>query len=259
LIIESESDLAIIPTLKTPYFILGKGSNTVIDPNGRYTTFIQLSPAYQPPVATGHQLHIGAGVSVKTCLDFCITAGLSGLEFSAGIPASIGGMVVMNFGCWGSEMADCVEKVQVWNAEKGCHWISKAEMAYAYRSSMIQHNPGHIVLSVLLNLTPENSDLIRERVYRYIKERNDKQPIRDKTFGSTFKNPPGHFAAALIESIGFKGHAFGGVKFSERHANFLINTGNATFADVQNCLRTTKETVKEKHHIDLEAEVKLAS
>jgi len=248
-----------IPTVEVPYFVLGKGSNTIIDPDGRYKTFLQVSPEYQPPVATGNQVHVSAGIGVKAMLDFCIAAGLSGLEFAAGVPASIGGMTVMNFGCWGDEMADRIDRVHVWTAERGCHWLQKSDMAYGYRSSVLQHMPGCIVLSVILNLRPENGDSIRERVHTYIKSRNDKQPIRDKTFGSTFKNPPGHFAAALIESVGLKGHPFGGAKFSEKHANFLVNTGTATFADLQICLRTAQEKVKAAHHVDLECEVKIAS
>ncbi len=259
MVIESESDLAQIHTVKKPYFILGKGSNTVIDPHGRYNTILQVSPSYQAPVANGTEVHVGAGVSVKSFLDFSVASGLSGLEFAAGVPASIGGMTVMNFGCWGSDMAEFVDRVQVWTADKGCHWLNHTEMDYAYRSSSIQHTPDTLVLSVVLQLRTEQSDTIRERIHRYIKERSAKQPIRDKTFGSTFKNPSGHFAAALIESVGLKGVSFGGVQISERHANFLVNTGDASFEDIQNCLRTAKEKVKETHGIDLESEVKFAS
>jgi len=259
LVIESEEDLAALATVKTPYFVLGKGSNTIIDPNGRYTTFIQVSPDYQHPIATGNQVHIGAGIGVKAMLDFCISAGLSGMEFAAGVPASIGGMTVMNFGCWGDEMADRIDRVHVWTLSKGCHWLQKSDLAFGYRSSVLQQMPGGIVLSVILNLHPENGERIRERVHTYIKSRNDKQPIRDKTFGSTFKNPSGHFAAALIESVGLKGQPFGGAKFSEKHANFLVNTGSATFDDLQTCLRTAQEKVKAAHNVDLECEVKIAS
>lgn len=251
--------MALIPAVAAPYFVLGKGSNTVIDPNGRYKTFIQVSPDYQPPIATGNQVHVSAGIGVKAMLDFCITSGLSGLEFAAGVPASIGGMTVMNFGCWGNEMSARIVRVHVWTPSQGCHWLSQAEMAFGYRSSILQHMPGSIVLSVVLNLQPENSDTIRDRVYTHIKSRSDKQPIREKTFGSTFKNPAGHFAAALIESVGLKGYPFGGAKFSDKHANFLINTGTAQFSDIQDCLRTAQEKVKATHNVDLECEVKIAS
>ncbi len=258
-VIESDKDLALLGTLDSPYFVLGKGSNTVINPDGKYQTFIQVSPDYQPPIATGNTVHVGAGIGVKAFLDFCIAQGLSGMEFAAGVPASIGGMTVMNFGCWGDEMADRIVTVQLWHPHRGILWLDKTEMAFGYRSSVLQSMPGSIVLSVTLSLQVDNSEAIRERVHHYVKSRSDKQPIREKTFGSTFKNPPGHFAAALIESVGLKGQAFGGLKISEKHANFLVNTGNATFSDLTNCLRTAQEKVLAAHGIALELEVKLAS
>lgn len=258
-ILDSEADLALLADIDTPYFVLGKGSNTVINPHGKYKTFVQISPDYQPPVATGTIVHVGAGIGVKAFLDFCIAQGLSGLEFAAGVPASIGGMTVMNFGCWGDEMADYITDVLLWQPDQGCRWLPKADMLFGYRSSIVQSLPGSIVLSVKLQLRTENSDTIRDRVLQYVKSRNEKQPIREKTFGSTFKNPSGHFAAALIESVGLKGQQFGGVKISDKHANFLVNTGAATFADLTTCLRTAQEKVQETHHVSLALEVKLAS
>ena len=254
-VIESEHDLALLGALASPYFVLGKGSNTVIDPHGKYRVFVQVSPDYQPPIATGNSVHVGAGIGVKAFLDFCIFQGLSGLEFAAGVPASIGGMTVMNFGCWGDEMADRITAVQLWHPQRGLLWLDKTEMAFGYRSSALQS----IVLSVTLALKPDSSEAIRDRVHQYVKSRSEKQPIREKTFGSTFKNPTGHFAAALIESVGLKGQSFGGLKISEKHANFLVNTGTATFSDLTDCLRSAQEKVKATHGVELELEVKLAS
>lgn len=258
-VIESDHDLALLGSLEPPYFVLGKGSNTVIDPQGKYRTFVQVSPDYQRPVATENSVHVGTGIGVKAFLDFCISQGLSGLEFAAGVPASIGGMTVMNFGCWGDEMAHLITEVQLWHPQRGLLCLDNTQMAFGYRSSALQSMPGSIVLSVKLALQPDSSEAIRERVHRYLKSRSEKQPIREKTFGSTFKNPTGHFAAVLIESVGLKGQSFGGLKISDKHANFLVNTGTATFSDLMDCLRSAQEKVKAAHGVDLELEVKIAS
>lgn len=277
LVIEAPEELAVLQTLTDPYFILGKGSNTVINPLGQYKTFVQISPDYLPPQVfdppcgvlplpphtspeKGHVWALmGAGTSVKNALDFCIAEGLSGLEFAAGIPASIGGMTVMNFGCWGEEMSERVAWVLTWHPDTQLVWKHHSEMGFGYRKSAVQDHPGMVVIAAILALSPSATEQVRETVLSHIKSRNDKQPIREKTFGSTFKNPPGHFAAALIESVGLKGHAFGGLKISERHANFLVNTGTATFLDLQTCLVTAQNSVLHTHHITLELEVKLAT
>ncbi len=214
LVIESDTDVAALAQLRSPYFVLGKGSNTVINPQGKYHTMVQVSPDYFKPALKDGSVCVGAGLGVKAFLDFCVAEGLSGLEFAAGVPASIGGMAVMNFGCWGDEMASRVQRVKLWSPHHGIHWLTQEEMRFAYRSSVIQHQQGSIVLAVVLALTPGDGPSIQTRIRDYVKSRSEKQPIRDKTFGSTFKNPPGHFAAALIESVGLKGKVFGGLKIT---------------------------------------------
>lgn len=258
LVLENETDLPSLPTY-APYFVLGKGSNTVINPGGKWRNFIQVSPDYCPPHRHQNTLEVSAGMGVKMLLDLCIGEGLTGMEFSAGVPASVGGMTAMNFGCWGEEMASRVQRVQLWSPDLGTMWLSSSELNYTYRNSQIHQITGAVVLRVVLELVHAPPEEIRTRSHEYIASRAAKQPIRTKTFGSTFKNPTGHFAAALIESTGLKGKIFGGVQISDKHANFLINTGTATFTNIQQCLDTIQKTVYNHTQIPLELEVKLAT
>jgi UDP-N-acetylmuramate dehydrogenase len=257
-VLESLQDARHFLSLKLPFYVLGKGSNVLINPEGSHQRFVQISPGFSNAQVSGTQLKISAGTPVNILMKLLQEHGLSGLEFSAGVPASIGGMVAMNFGCWGEEVSKYIENVHVLDLQGNSVWLTQKEMDFSYRHSRIQTDH-FLVVEVILNLRPENPEIIKSKILENIKTRSDKQPLRDKTFGSTFKNPAGHFAGALIEKAGFKGKAQGDVKFSDKHANFMVNNGEGTFHDAFTLIQNVQYAAQHQLNVTLETEVKLIS
>lgn len=239
-----------------PYYILGKGSNTVIDPSDDFPTVIQLSPHFNAPKLEGNVLSVGAGVTVNQLMNLSKETGFSGLEFMAGVPASVGGMIVMNFGCWGKEIADMLISVDVMKEDGAIETISPTDLEFAYRFSTFQEEPW-IVLGAKLSGTFGDKDVVKKTILEAIQKRLDSQPLRDRTFGSVFRNPSGHYAGQLLETYGFKGYSLGPVRMSEKHANFMVNRGDATFADALKLIEKIQEEIKLKRGISLALEVKL--
>ncbi len=239
------------------FSILGKGSNTLINPETSIPTFLQISPQWLPPeVRPGNRLLAGAGCTVHQVMKACATAGLTGLEFAAGVPASIGGMVAMNFGCYGRDVSQVVTRVQVVTFSGEDLWLAPEELGFGYRHSRVQTEPW-IVVAAEFQLESADMDTVKATQARFVADRLAKQPLRARTFGSTFKNPPNQYAGALIESIGFKGKPVGAVGFSAQHANFLENLGGGTFDAALHLIETVQAQVWATHQVVLETEVKL--
>ncbi len=239
-----------------PYFVLGKGSNTVINPDSPIQTYVQISPDLLPLSHSGTILTASAGTRVNQLTKYCVQHGLAGFEFAAGVPASLGGMVTMNFGCWGRELCDFLISIQVVDHAGDVHTIPLADLEMTYRSSRVMRERW-IVLSATVQLSASTPADVHAKTDDAIQTRLAKQPLRGRTFGSTFKNPPNEFAARLIESAGLKGFEKNGVQISDKHANFLINTGGATFQALQDMLALIEETVAKQHGVRLEREVRL--
>lgn len=244
--------------LKTnPKFrVLGKGSNTVLDPQTIEEEIIQISAEMTPSIVEGNTVTVSAGTPLTRLLSLCQKNGLTGLEFAAGVPASVGGMVAMNFGCWGHEICQYCTEVRVIKPGFEPEWISANDLEWSYRSSIFLHQPW-VAIEARFVLKPEDPTVIQETLKNRIQSRLDKQPLRGKTFGSVFKNPEGHFAGALIEKIGFKGRSFNGVKWSEKHANFLENEGEGTYKDVVHAIQSAQAKVLAETGVTLETEVQL--
>ncbi|MGE4169333.1 MAG: UDP-N-acetylmuramate dehydrogenase [Candidatus Margulisiibacteriota bacterium] len=258
-LLESPDDLAAFFPCKTPFFVLGKGSNTLINPEGPIQSFVQLSHRFIAPSVEGHRLTVSAGTTVNMLMNLAVQHGLSGLEFSAGVPASVGGMVAMNFGCWSSEVADVLLRAWVLDPNTGkTEWLSKTQLAFGYRKS-IMSTSDRIVLAAEFDLSPDSPKAIEGRILANIHTRLSKQPLRAKTFGSCFKNPDGHFAGALIEAANLKNFRIGDAAVSEKHANFMVNLGNSNFSDIESLIRTLQARVLSHANIQLEPEVKLVT
>ena len=244
-------------TLKKQYkntFILGKGSNTLINPNHNYDAVIKLSPKITEITVSDHTLIIPASTSVNKLMTLSQTHGLSGLEFSAGVPASIGGMVTMNFGCWGNEIAERVQSITVVTPNGELETISGNDCAFSYRSSRVLKE-NWAILDVTLKLIPDTSEQIKKNIQTAIQDRLQKQPLREATFGSIFKNPHPHFAAALIEATGLKGHKFDTIQVSTKHANFLENCGHASYQETIAAIQWIQSKVLRRQGIQLIPEV----
>ena len=237
------------------FTVIGKGSNMVISSTIDQDLLI-ISPTFTPCKCDGGLLTVGAGVTVNQLMKMLIQKHLTGLEFMAGVPASVGGMVAMNFGCWGRSISDTLQEIQMMTIDGQIQTISNPNLHFSYRYSDVQAHQW-IVLSARFKLNSEDPAVIQHTIESNIQQRLEKQPLRAKTFGSVFKNPPNGYAAQLIESLGLKGHVKGQVKISEKHANFFVNLGNATFNQLQEMIHFVQEKVHTKYGIMLETEVKL--
>ncbi len=195
---------------------------------------------------------------MNTLLSICQRNGLSGLEFCAGVPATVGGMVTMNFGCWGESLSDWIERVCILTEQGQERWLENKEMEFGYRSSLIQRKPW-IVLEAFFRYNVSSSETVKTRIREYAKKRIMHQPLKEKTFGSVFKNPLNHYAGKLLEELGYKGKEQGHCKLSDRHANFLVNCGNASFEEAKTYLEAIQAHVKREKNINLELEVRLVS
>ena len=209
-----------------------------------------------PVSVDGMRLRIPAGTTVHKLMKILQDKGLSGLEFSAGVPASVGGMIAMNFGCWGQDISQILVKARVLTETGEDRWLSNPELEFGYRTSLLQKNKW-ICLEAVFNCHLEDPSVIKEKILQNIQTRIEKQPLKGKTFGSVFKNPPGFHAAALLEELGFKGKTINHVQFSDKHANFLVNMGDATFPDALAMIQLAQNTVSAKKGILLKPEVKI--
>ncbi len=235
------------------YRILGNGSNVIFNNSGYDGVVIKLSE-FDDLDIDGTTIVVGAGynlmkLAIKTC-----RLGLVGLDFATGIPGTIGGAVYMNAGAYKSDMGYVVRSIKVLTPELEIKTMENKELDFHYRTSFLQKNPGYICLEATIKLKKGNKDLIMEIIEDRKMRRIETQPLEYPSAGSVFRNPEGDFAGRLIEEIGYKGKTIGGAKVSEKHANFIINKGNATGEDIKKLILEIKEKVKEKYNIELKVE-----
>lgn len=241
-----------------PVTVLGVGSNTLVRDGGVEGVVIRLAGRSFGKIEPRGDNRIYAGAAA---LDAMVAreagkAGIAGLEFYRGVPGSIGGAAMMNAGCYGAETKDVlVEAYAVTRAGERVT-VSNAEMGFSYRKSAKAAAGGLIFTGALFEGTPDDPTAVEARMAEITARRETTQPIREKTGGSTFKNPPGHSSWKLVDEAGWRGKPFGGAMFSPLHANFLINTGEATAADLEGLGEAVRADVKAKTGIELEWEIK---
>lgn len=246
-----------------PVTPLGVGSNTLVRDGGVEGVVVRLGkPFARVEPRGGARIFAGAAVLDATLAREAGKAGIGGLEFFRGVPGSIGGACVMNAGCYGSETKDVlVEAYAVTRAGERLT-LSNAEMGFSYRKSARAAAEPLIFTGALFEGAPDDPAAIEARMAEITARREASQPIREKTGGSTFKNPPGHSSWKLVDDAGWRGKAFsasgqgGGAMFSPLHANFLINTGEATAADLEGLGEAVRVDVKAKFGVELEWEIK---
>ncbi len=236
-----------------PFYVMGNGSNILISDEGIKGIVINLEAAFNYLKQEGGSIISGAGVKMAKFVDFCIQKGYAGVEMIAGIPATIGGALVMNAGCYGGETADHVTEVTVVKNEK-IQKLKKEDCGFKYRSSNLK---GTVVMEARFDLPKGIPEELNKRRKESILNRNESQPVEVPNAGCVFKNPKDNKAAILIDKCGLKGVKYGGAMVSTKHANFIVNYDNATANDVVELVKIIKRTVKEKTGIDLEMEVKL--
>ncbi|MBR6902312.1 MAG: UDP-N-acetylmuramate dehydrogenase [Clostridia bacterium] len=236
-----------------PYFICGKGSDLLVSDSGIEGAVFCLSGMKGIEIS-GNRVCVKAGQSMQTlCLELQ-KSGLSGLEFAYGIPGTVGGAVYMNAGAYGGEIADRIVSARYLDKSGTVKEIKKEDMGLGYRNSVFQTNGG-VILSAVFELQYGDSAEILNKMNEYLKRRKDKQPIELPSAGSVFKRPEGNFAGTLIEKSGLKGEKVGGAKVSEKHAGFIVNTGEATSADVKALIEKIQKKVFSDSGINLQPEV----
>lgn len=241
--------------LDIPVTIIGNGSNLLVGDGGIPGLVIEIGKAMEGIVQEGNRIRVGAGTILSKAARAAADAGLSGLEFAAGIPGSLGGAVVMNAGAYGGEMKDVVAETTVLTPDGQLKVLSAEELEFSYRHSSI---PGrnYIVVEVLLELTPGDSGEIQGRMEELRKRRISKQPLEFPSAGSTFKRPEGFFAGKLIDDAGLRGYRVGDAQVSEKHCGFVVNRGNATAAEVRQLMEDVQQRIWEEFQVRLEPEVR---
>ena len=232
-----------------PYTVIGNGSNLLVSDAG-----------YAGVVVCVRGME-SAGMMNSEIAARVRDAGLSGFEFAAGIPGTLGGAVIMNAGAYGGEMKDIVTRVDALHVltDGTVEEVSFTadEMRFGYRTSRLKGDPSYVVTGAVLDLTPADPDMIGARMKELAEKRREKQPLEFPSAGSTFKRPEGYYAGALIEEAGCKGLSVGDAQISEKHAGFLINRGNATATEIYQLMCEVQRRVKEHIDVTLEPEVLL--
>lgn len=237
--------------------ILGAGTNVLAPDEGLRGLVICLKDCLDGMERLpGSRIRLMAGVTMSRGAVFAAGQGLSGLEFAHGIPGSVGGGVYMNAGAYGGEIGNVCESVEVMDLQGELHRLSREEMGFSYRHSVLEDTPW-IVISADFVLTEKAPEEIRARMRELIAKRSASQPLDLPSAGSTFKRPVGGYAAALIEEAGLKGFRVGDAAISEKHAGFAVNLGGATAADVKELLRQVSDRVFAHSGIRLEPEVRV--
>lgn len=235
-------------------FWLGLGSNLLVRDGGIQGTVINTRKRLKVMnLVDSNKVYVEAGAGCANVARFCSQSGLVGAEFLAGIPGTMGGALTMNAGAFGGETWEIVESVEMIDANGNTAQKRAEQFEVGYRS--VKGLNGQWFLSVVLLLTKGKSEIIQQKIKSLLGKRATTQPTNKPTCGSVFKNPPGDYAARLIEACGLKGFAMGGACVSEKHANFIENTGRATAADIESLITYIQQQVQQQHDIGLQTEV----
>ncbi len=234
--------------------VLGVGSNTLVRDGGIEGVVVRLGRAFAEVTVEGTRVRAGAAALDAAVARAAGTAGLARLEFFTGVPGTIGGACVMNAGCYGAETREVLVEAYALTRAGERVTLSNAEMGFSYRKAHAAR--GLIFTGALFAGTPDDPAAVQARMAAITARREASQPIRERTGGSTFKNPPSDSAWRLVDAAGWRGRPLGGAMFSPQHANFLINTGEATAADLEALAETVRAEVLSRFNVQLEWEIK---
>jgi len=239
----------------TPITILGDGTNVLVSDAGLRGIVLTTNKLNKVEVLENGQITAQTGAKLAKVAEVACKAGLAGFEFASGIPGTVGGAVYMNAGAYDHDIGEFCESVTLLSGNK---IITKhgSEMEFGYRKSCIQTGD-MLVLETMFQLKPGNEDEIRAKMKELNNRRRQSQPLDFPSAGSTFKRPTGMFAGKLIQDSELKGFSIGGAQVSEKHAGFVINTGNATAQDIFDLIQAVRNCVHDKFDVWLEPEVKL--
>lgn len=234
---------------KIKYLILGNGSNVILA-KPSFEVIIKLDKINYIKIED-NIITAGAGVSLIKLSNLCMENGLNGLSFAGGIPGLLGASTAMNAGAYNEDMSSIVKEIKVLTPNLEIKTMTNQELEYSYRDSFLKRNKEYICLEVTLKLEYKDKEAIKNKMIDRRNRRISSQPVNMPSAGSVFRNPPGLSSGKLIEDLGLKGYSIGGAQISEKHANFIINTGNATYDDIISLIEYIQKQVKKKYNIDL--------
>lgn len=240
--------------VEMPFFVLGNGSNLLVGDQGYEGIILHMGSRMNAVRVEGTRVIAQAGASLAQMSRAACEHGLTGMEFAAGIPGTVGGAVVMNAGAYGGEMRQIVVGVTVLDKEGNLLELDNDTMEFGYRTSAIKNHP-FLVTEVTVELEQGSREAINARMEELAAKRREKQPLEYPSAGSTFKRPEGYYAGELIMKAGLRGFQIGGARVSDKHCGFVINTGNACAADVLDVIQEVRSAVKDRFNVDLEPEV----
>ena len=230
--------------------VLGNGSNVIFNNSGYDGVIIKLDNFNNINIIN-NKVIVGAGCMLNKLALRVSRLGLTGMEFAAGIPGTVGGAVFMNAGAYKSDMGYIVTSVKVLTPEYTIKTLYNKDLDFHYRTSFLQKNPLYICLEATITLIKGNTDDMMEIINERKRRRMESQPLEYPSAGSVFRNPVGLSAGKLIEDAGLKGYVYGGAKVSEKHANFIVNEGTATYEDIIMLIDYIKDRIKILYNIDL--------
>ena len=255
IIIEDRKEFKEVLSTRDRVYFLGNGTNTLIDDGNLDISFISLKDFQNITVEEKTDeydlVRVEAGLDLDDLIDYMEKNDYTGLENIAGIPGSVGGLVNMNGGAYGTEIFDCIEEVEICDSKGEIRKLKKSALTFKYRTTEIKENKW-IVISALFKF---KKGFDRECAEDKRNQRETKHPLDYPNLGSTFKNPEGTFAAQLISDAGLKEYRVGDAQVAFKHPNFIINLGNAKFSDVMSVIEHVKKVVFEKFNVKLETEI----
>ncbi len=242
-----------------PFLFLGRGSNLLISDSGFAGIVLQLGKEFQKITVAENEMIAGAAVTLTALAQTALKHSLDGLSFVVGIPGTLGAAVAINAGSYKNQMSDIVRKITTYdihNQNPRLISLNHEEIGFGYRSTKLSHDT--IILEAKLVLRPGQSGHIKREMETNWRHRKEKQPLGKPSAGSIFKNPNGYAAGRLIEESGCKGRRVGGAMVSAKHANFIINTGDASAMDIYRLIKEIQAEVKSQTGIQLETEIRMA-
>ena len=239
-----------------PYYVIGNGSNLLVSDEGYRGVVLQIYKEMNQIQVVGTTIYAQAGALLSKVGSVALEAELTGFEFAAGIPGTVGGAVVMNAGAYGGEMKDVLKSATVLSLDGRVFTLYNSELEVGYRTSVIASKE-YVVLEATYELQFGDKDAIRAKMDELKVQRVTKQPLEFPSAGSTFKRPEGYFAGKLIQDAGLRGFRVGGAQVSEKHCGFVINTGDATASDIKELIELVSDRVLKEFGVKLEPEVKM--
>ena len=249
--------LAAVRAQDIPYLVLGNGSNVLVSDKGIEGAVICTVEMREITVHDDHTITADAGALLSSVARSAQRAGLTGAEFSGGIPGSLGGAVFMNAGAYDGQMSNIICKTEYLDGDGELQVLEGDAHHFGYRQSAFRSHPEWTIVRSTLCLQPGDAAAILDKMNDFAKRRRDKQPLSFASAGSTFKRPEGYFAGRLIEDAGLKGVSVGAAQVSEKHAGFLINRGGASCEDMLQLIALVQDRVREQFGVSLECEVRI--